>query len=103
MNQDQINALIREIVRAVAALIVTFNLLGSDAVSSLSALVIGVSMVVWAMLDSSSRPVFSLIRTMLQTIAPVLVSFSIINPEQGAVITAVLLSIVSAWTIQEKQ
>lgn len=103
MNQDQINALIRETTKSLAALIATFGLLGESMLSTISALVIALAMVIWAMLDKASRPLASLTRTALQAIAPVLVSFSVVTEVQGASITAVLLSLVAVWTTLEKK
>lgn len=83
---------------AVAALLVSFGLLGESDVAVLAPAALGA--VLWLM--SPSRNIPSAVRKLAQVIPPVLVHYRLIDVSQSSALIAVLLSVVTMWTLKEK-
>jgi hypothetical protein len=101
MNLEQKGALVREAVTAIAALVASFNLLGSELVSNVVALTVAVIM--WGIAYRYGVNAWaSFARKSMQAVSPVLVYLGYIDATQGVSMTAVLLLAVSVWTKFEK-
>lgn len=103
MNQDQVFSIIRNVVTAIAGFIATYSVGTDQQLANVSALVIALAMLVWGLFDSSNRPVITLARKAIQALAPVLVTFSVLTPDQGASFTTLALVVVSTWSTLEKK
>lgn len=101
MNQTQFAGLAREVVFAVAAVLVSFNLFPDSNVDTVAAAVIALAVLIWGIKvkPTDGASVGSLVRKAIQSIAPVLTLYEVLTPEQGATLTALALSIVGSWSI----
>ena len=102
MNSTQFQGIARELIFAVLALIVSFNVFPESNVDLVGALVLAVAVLIWGIYSkpTDGASLGSLVRKALQAIAPVLVLYSVVTPEQGAQMTAVVLSLVGVWSVK---
>jgi len=101
MNIDQKNALLREILTALLALVASFNLLSHEMASNAVALIGAVIM--WFIAYRSGASGWgSFARKAAQAVSPVLLQLGVINVDQSTALTATLLVLVGLWTSAEK-
>lgn len=100
MKLEQVQGMIREIVFALAALLVSFNLFPESNVDTVAAAVIAVGALAWgiSVKDAAAAIGGSLVRKAIQSVAPVLVLYEVLTPTQGATVTALVLTVVSVWS-----
>jgi hypothetical protein len=102
MTADQRNGIVRELVFAILAALVSFDLCPGTAVDLVAAAVIAVALLIWGLIEkpTDGASLGSLIRKAVQAIPPVLVHFSVLAPEQGVTVTGVVLAIVGTWSFR---
>lgn len=102
MTFEQFQGLTREIIFALLALLVSFNLFPETSVDVVAAAVIGLVVLIWGLgsKNSDRSAIASLVRKALQAIPPVLVQFELLTTEQGATMTALALAVVGAWSFK---
>jgi hypothetical protein len=101
MTSAQFQGLAREILFAIAALLVSFNLFPESNVDIVGAAILALAVLVWgiAVKPTDGAGLGSGIRKVIQSVAPVLVLYSLVSPEQAATISALALSIVGTWSV----
>lgn len=101
MTNNQFQGLAREIIFAALAALVSFNLFPETNVDLVGAGVIALAVLVWgiAAKPSDGASVGSLVRKLIQTIAPILVVYEAITPEQGGTLTVLAVAFVSTWSL----
>jgi len=101
MTQEQIGGLIRELLFAIAAVLVSFNFMPDTQVDTWVAALTAIGVTAWGIASKQGTSVIvSLIRKTIQAVPPVLVLNEVITTEQGGTITALLLAIVGAWSFK---
>jgi len=102
MNSQQFQGLAREIIFAVLAVLVSFDFLPEDATAVIATALVAIAVLLWGIwakpTDKASTA--SLVRKAIQTIAPLLLHFGVIGPDQAMNLTALALSIAGIWSIQ---
>jgi len=101
MNAAQFQGIAREIIFAIAALLVSFNLFPESNVDIVGAGVLALAVLIWgiAAKPTDGASLGSGIRKLIQSVAPALVLYEVVTPEQAATITALALSIVGTWSM----
>lgn len=102
MTTEQRNGLVREIVFALLAVLVSFNFFPETAVDLVAAAVIALALLIWGIVEkpTDGSSLGSLVRKLIQAVPPVLVQFSILTAEQGVNLTGLGLAVVSVWSFK---
>lgn len=103
MKTEKIQSIISELLTALSAVIISFNLFNDVQTSVIVGLAGSASMFLWALFTKRSAYIPSLSRKLIQNVSPVLVVFNLVTPEQSLSITALLLVAVSTWTLLEQK
>lgn len=102
MNTEQRNGIVRELIFALLAVVVSFNLLPETQVDAIGAAVVAVVLLIWGLISkpTDGGAFGSLVRKAIQATPPVLVQFSLIEPSQAVTLTGLGLAVVGTWSIK---
>lgn len=104
MNKDQFTGLLRELLTAVGAALVTWGTLNDGLWQTISGAIMTALMIAWAVYWNEGREMlYTLVRKLISSVAGVVVATGVLTPERADVLVGVAMSVVSlAWAIYAK-
>lgn len=102
MNEEQFSGMIREIIVALAALLVSFNVFPETNTDVLVASAVALAVGIWGIVakPEGSAAMASFARKALAAIPPVLALYNLVTVDQAASMTAVIFAGTAAWSMK---